>query len=259
MKGLICALVLTGAFVSTAWGQAAPTKVADAAPGDVRIFISNGIRGAVERMRPQLEQAAGGRLVMESGRARDVQSHIEAGQAFEVALLTDSVIDELIAKGKVAKAGRADIAMLRIGVAMRGDAPKPDISTPDALSKAVLGARSVRRNFGVGASVAPVDFLFEKMALGAAGAAKVVPSDNATPDTPPKPGEYDLFFNLASELVTSQAWAYLGLAPEPFQLPVRMTAGIGPLGDAKKAAAVLEVLEGPAFDPALAAFETRRN
>jgi len=46
-------------------------------------------------------------------------------------------------RGKIATGSDVRIASSGVGIAVRADAPKPDISTPDALKRTPLGARTV--------------------------------------------------------------------------------------------------------------------
>jgi len=61
----------------------------------------------------------------------------------DVAIIAAPNIDKLIMAGKVVAGSRADLARSGVGVAMRSGLPKPDISSGDAVKKAVLAANSV--------------------------------------------------------------------------------------------------------------------
>ena len=57
--------------------------------------------------------------------------------------MTATVADDLIKQGRLVAATRTDVARGGIGVAVRAGLPKPDISTVDALKKALLDAKSI--------------------------------------------------------------------------------------------------------------------
>ena len=69
----------------------------------------------------------------------------------------DSGIDELIRQGKLVP-GRTDLTRTGIGIAVRKGARKPDVSTPDALKRALLDARSIGYTdpAGGGLTAAPI-------------------------------------------------------------------------------------------------------
>jgi molybdate transport system substrate-binding protein len=228
-------------------------KLADAKPGDVRLFVSGALRAPIMSVKDALEKATGHPIVVEAGESRMLQSEIEAGQPFEAALITRPVIDDMIAKGRIVPGSRVDIGVVRVGVAVRGDAPKLDIASPDGLKTAILGAREVRRFYGLGASVPTLDNLFAKLDLVSATKDKVIPlgTGKPAPEIPLQAGQYELIINLASEVIPMKGWTYLGLIPEQYQLPVYLAAGIGTEGDASAAKKVIAVLEGPAFGQVL--------
>ena len=251
---LSAALVAVFSLASVSWAQeGGRAKLADAKPGDVRLFVSGALRAPVMAVKDQLEQATGHPIAIEAGELRVLQSEIEAGQPFEAALITRPVIEDMIAKGKVVAGSRVDIGVVRVGVAVRGDAPKLDIASADGLKKAILGAHGVRRFYGVGASVPTLDNLFTKLDLVDSTKATVIPlgTGKPAPEAQLAPGQYELIFNLASEVIPMKGWTYLGLIPEQFQLPVFIAAGVGSQGDAAAAKKVIAVLQGPAFDQVL--------
>jgi molybdate transport system substrate-binding protein len=246
------ALVLFTPIMSDAQ-EGGRVKLADAKPGDVRLFVSGALRAPVEAVRDSLEKATGHHIVIEAGESRMLQTEIIAGQPFEAALITRPVIDDMIAKGRVVQGSRVDIGVVRVGVAIRGDAPKLDITSPDGLKKAILGAHGVRRFYGVGASVPTLDNLFTKLNLVDATKSTVIPLGvgKPAPEAPLQAGQYELIINLASEVIPLKGWTYLGLIPEQYQMPVYLAAGIGTQGDAAAAKKVIAVLQDPAFDQVL--------
>ncbi len=242
-------------------GIAARVKLADAGPEDVRLFVSGALRAPLMAVQPQLEQATGKKVVMEVSESRVLQSEIEAGQPFEAALITCPVVDEMISKGRIVAGSRVDIGVVRVGVAVRGDAPTLDIGTPEGLKKAILGALSIRRFYGLGASVPTLDNLFSKLALTDITKSKMIPlgTGKPAPEAALSAGQYELILNLASEVIPLKGWNYLGLIPEVYQLPVNLSVGIGTRGDASAAKKVIEVLGTSAFDSALEANGMSRN
>jgi molybdate transport system substrate-binding protein len=228
-------------------------KLANAKPGDVRLFVSGALRTPMTTAKVALEKATGHAVVMEVGESRVLQSEIEAGQSFEAALITRPVIDDMIAKGRIVPGSKVDIGVVRVGIAVRGDAPKLDIASPDGLKNAILGAHGIRRFYGRGASVPTLDNLFAKLNVASATKDKVIPlgTGKAAPEAPLPPGRYELIINLASEVIPMKGWTYLGLIPEQYQLPVYLAAGIGTGGNVAAAKMVITFLQGSAFGKVL--------
>jgi len=56
-------------------------------------------------------------------------------------ILAGQALDDLIALGQVAAGSRVDLVRSSIGMAVRAGAPKPDISSVDALKRTLLDAK----------------------------------------------------------------------------------------------------------------------
>jgi len=68
------------------------------------------------------------------------------GEAPDVVIAPPAALDEFAKAGKVDGLARAMLGQVGIGVVVRDGAPKPDVSTTDALKRAVLDAESVVYN-----------------------------------------------------------------------------------------------------------------
>jgi molybdate transport system substrate-binding protein len=240
---------------ASAQDAASTPKLATAQPGDVRIFVAGSMRAPVTAVKAQLEKATGHKVVIEAGESKTLQGEIEAGQPFEVAFLTTAVIDAVAGEGKTVAGSTTPIAVVRIGVSVRGDAPKLDVTTPEGLKKALLGAHSIRRFFGVAASVPIVKNIFDKLDLNEATKDKLVLINNEqpVPEAPLAPGQYELIINLISAIIPMKGWTYLGPIPEQFQMPVPHAAALGATGNAVLGRQVIAVMKSPEFEAALKA------
>jgi molybdate transport system substrate-binding protein len=102
--------------------------------------------GAIEPgIRPALaafEKASGHNIVLTFATAPQIRQRIGAGEVFDVVIAPPAVLDELEKAAKVG-AGRAAIGRVGIGVAVRPGAPLPDISSAEAVKRAVLEADSL--------------------------------------------------------------------------------------------------------------------
>ena len=110
---------------------------------EIRIFASPGVRGAVTALVPQFERATGHRVVAEFVVIAIIKRKIEAGEAFDLAIPSPELIDDLVKQGKVAADTRTVFGRTGLGVAAREGIPKPDISTVDAFKRTLLNAKSV--------------------------------------------------------------------------------------------------------------------
>ena len=110
---------------------------------EIRVLSSVGIKAVVEELAPQFEQATKHKVTTVFDLAGVLKTRIEGGEPFDVAILTPALLDELISKGTVSSASRAEVARVGLGLMIRAGAPKPDVSTVEAFRKTLLAARSI--------------------------------------------------------------------------------------------------------------------
>src|SRR5258706_5614114 len=75
----------------------------------LRVLVSNGMKAAIEELHPKLESAAGCPIELKFNSTAAVRKQIEAGEEFDVTLITSEAIADLIRQGKLAGASRADL------------------------------------------------------------------------------------------------------------------------------------------------------
>ena len=199
MKTRIAAVIATLALASSA------------AAADVRVFCTNGIRAVVEELRPRFEQQTGDKLVLLYEPSSQLRKRIDAGEPFDLAILTTALIDEEIKAGKLAADSRTLLARSGLGVSIRSGAKKPNISTVNGFKSALLNAESITYATQ-GASAAPFEVLVAKLGI----TAQLKPKYNLRP-TAAEVGDA-----VASGIVE------LGIAPVSEILPVRGVDLVGP-------------------------------
>src|ERR1700680_5136407 len=131
---------------------------------ELHVMISDGMKTVVEELTPRIEHSTGRKLAAQFNSSKNLRDKIQAGEPFDAAILTSDVLDDLIQKGKIAAGGRADISRTGLGMGVRAGAEKPDISTPDALKKTLLSAKSISFN-PTGASAAHTYDMFSRMGI----------------------------------------------------------------------------------------------
>jgi len=167
---------------------------------EIKVMSTNALKTVLEELVPQFEKATSHKLSIRFAPAADLKGLIEKGEAFDVAILTAAAIDDLIKKGKLAAATRADITKSAAGVAYRKGAPKPDVSTGDALKRALLAAKSVAY-VGTGATGAEVRKIFERFGIADEMKAKTKLLSGVSAAAAVAKGEAELGFSQVSELI----------------------------------------------------------
>ena len=223
------------------------------APAAVRVLSSNGVRSAIEALRPEIERAIGHPLSIEFSTASSLKTKIEAGEAFDVAILTPALLDDLIAQGKVAADSRIDFARAGVGVGARQGTPAADVSTSGALKSTLLKARSVAFT-AEGQSRSTIDRAFNHLGIAEAMRPKTLLKGPGAAPAAVAAGEAELVLTLMSEILPVPGLTLLGPLPADVQGYVTFTAGRSPNAkDGDAANALLRHLSEPAVTAALKA------
>jgi molybdate transport system substrate-binding protein len=138
-----------------------------------------------------------------------IQKRIVAGEDADVIIMADilgnSLTEEFIKQGKLVASNPVTFAKSGIGVAVRFGAPKPDISSADAVKKSILAAKSIAYSAGASGT-----YLVVKSKV-----ATVKPSEPAG-DVVAR-GEAEIGFHQVSELIPVKGIQYLGPLPAELQ------------------------------------------
>jgi molybdate transport system substrate-binding protein len=107
------------------------------------VFSTIGVRSAAERLFAQFDEVSGHKLGVTWGTAPMLVKRIEGGDTADVVVLSRAGIDALTKLGKIAPGADTTLASSGVGIAVKAGAPKPDISTPEALKRTLLAAKSI--------------------------------------------------------------------------------------------------------------------
>ncbi len=128
---------------------------------------------------------------------------------------------------------------------MREGTPKPDISTADAVKKAVLAAKSVA--YSAGASGAYIVSMFQKMGIADEAKAKTTPVKPGEPvGAVVARGDAEIGFQQISELIPVKGIQYLGPLPPEIQNVTVFSGGVhSGTKEADAATALVKFLTAP--------------
>jgi len=232
-------------FAQQSAAQTARQTTGGQAP--LRVLCSNGVKAAVEELRPQIERATGRRLVIVFDSSQRLMGKIDTGETFDVAILSSANIETLVQKGTIAAGSRADIGRTGVGVGVRAGARKPDISTPEALKQTLLNAKSIAMN-PTGASINY--FNRAVVSLGIAEAVKPKLMLDAEPGRPQMnvaEGKAELVWTQIPEIRFFPGLELAGTLPAELQGYTEFAGGVAAKsGNAQAAAAMMRFLGSPA-------------
>ncbi|HKX10052.1 MAG TPA: substrate-binding domain-containing protein [Stellaceae bacterium] len=217
----------------------------------IKVLSSNGVAGILRELGPTFERSSGQRLAIDLDAASILKRKILDGAAFDVAILTAAIADDLIKAGKLVAATRADIARSGVGVAVRAGAPKPDIGTTEAFRRALLDAKSVAYTTQ-GASGQYFVSLLEKLGIADQVKAKAKTRPSGIIGELLASGEAELAVQQISELMKVSGIELLGPLPPELQSYTTFTAAVSASAKEPAAAkAFIKFLSAPEALPVI--------
>jgi molybdate transport system substrate-binding protein len=203
---------------------------ASAPAAEINAMITTAMKAAVDDMLPPFERATGHKVRVVYGPSGGLARRFNAGEPADLIVIGSEVLDELIRQGKVLP-GRTDIARTGIGIAVKKGAPRPDVSTPEALKRALLAAKSVGHTAPAGGGVTASHLLkmFDKLGIAAEVAAKTrlaAGGPDGRVSVLVSSGEAEIGMQLVSELMSNPDVEVIGMLPAELQMIVVTSAGI---------------------------------
>jgi molybdate transport system substrate-binding protein len=186
------------------------------------VLSSLALKGVLEKFKPAFEEALATQLELRFDATQAILRQLTAGIAADLLVLTAEALEALEKSGQVAKVRR--LGSSGVGVAVRAGAPKPDISSVDALKRALVSAGSVAHS-KVGASGIYFAELLER--LGIAGQLqKRVVVEKGPVGLAVATGEAEIGVQQLCELAPVPGIEIVGPLPDPIQRMTHFSAGI---------------------------------
>jgi molybdate transport system substrate-binding protein len=117
--------------------------ITDLQAAELRILAGGSITGSLNELGPQFERDSGHKLVIHFDSTPNLIKLATSGAPFDLAVVPVDVFKDAAAKARFAPGPTIDIARVGYGVIVRAGAPKPDVSTSDALKQTLLNAQSI--------------------------------------------------------------------------------------------------------------------
>jgi molybdate transport system substrate-binding protein len=197
---------------------------------EVHVMISGGLSAAYNALVPEFEKATGNKVVTAYGPSMGttvnaIPVRLGRGEPADVLILVGYALDDLIKNGKAVAGSKVDLVNSKIGVAVKAGAPKPDISTADAVKRALLAAKSVAYSDSASGVYVSTE-MFNKLGIAddMKDKAKKIP---ATPVAEiVAKGEAELGLQQISELKAVSGVDIVGPLPDSLQKITVFSAGI---------------------------------
>ena len=213
---------------------------------ELKVIAGGSMTALLNELAPPFEKTTGHKLSIHFDSTPNIVARVNAGTPFDVVVVPVDAFKDAGAKVRFAPGPTIDIARVGYGVAIRAGAPKPDISTPDALKKTLLAAQSIA-SVPASAAGAYVTKVFER--LGIADEMKAKTKVQAgPPQTAPAVarGEAELGVFLTNVLIAPGV-ELVGAFPAELQQELVFTSAVAAdTREADAAKAFIDYLKSPA-------------
>jgi molybdate transport system substrate-binding protein len=112
------------------------------AQSEITLLSPDPIKATLEKLVAGFEAKTGTQVKVTYGTGVSTRKTVASGQALDVSLLF-APFAEALKTGNIIPGSATVIARLRLALAVQKGAPKPDISTPEAVKRALLNAKSI--------------------------------------------------------------------------------------------------------------------
>ena len=214
---------------------------------DVKILCASGVREIISELQPRLGQIVGQQVDISFGEAGDLRKRIQGGEIADVAILPRIVLDQVASDGNVVAGTIIDISQSSIGIGVRKDGLRPDISSAEKFRQVLLAAKAIVVTDPASGGVAGVHVadVFRRLGVMDQLAPKLRLTRGQRNATFVANGEADIAVQLSNEIRMVPGIDFIPFPPE-FGRTFVFSAALGTSAkDTNPARTILQFLAGP--------------
>ena len=230
---------------------------------EVKLLAPTAMRAVMLDLAPQFERTSGYKVTVEFATVGVIADRLQKGEAADVTVVSGPLIEDLQKAAKIVAGTRVDVARVGVGVFVRAGAPKPDISSVDAVKRLLQSTRSIGYGDPAAGGVSGVHMasVIERLGLTAELKAKtrLSPNSQVVLEIVAK-GDMDVGIGVTSDTVLVSGVDLVGGLPAEIQNFTLYAAGINSTSkQADAGKALISFMTSPAGQAAARAkgFEPR--
>ncbi|HET6838353.1 MAG TPA: substrate-binding domain-containing protein [Bradyrhizobium sp.] len=218
---------------------------------EVRVMISGGLSAAYNALVPEFERTTGHKVLTAYGPSMGttvnaIPVRLERGEAADVVIMVGYALGDLVSQGKVKAESRVDLVKSLIGICVKAGAPKPDVSSPEALKRALLAAKSIAYSDSASGVYISTE-MFQRLGIAEEmkDKARKIPAEPVAGVV--ARGEAEIGFQQFSEMLPIPGIDIVGPLPPELQKVTIFSAGIAGVSKEPEAGtALIKFLASPA-------------
>jgi molybdate transport system substrate-binding protein len=215
---------------------------------EIKVMLSAAFKEAYLELVPRFERASGHKVENLWVPSVQMMSRLKGGETVDLVILSAASLDEL--RKATLISDRTDLARSGIGVAVKSGARKPDISSGEAVKRAVLAAKGIA--YSTGPSGIYLMELFQRMGIAGEIKSKVKQVQGEPAGGVVARGEAEIAFQQVSELLPVPGIDFVGPLPADIQQITVFSAGLHAAAKQPDAArALVKFLTAPAAAPVI--------
>lgn len=213
---------------------------------EIKVLSTQATEESYKELIPAFEKASGHKVTTIFTGTLDANKRLAAGETYDMIIMSAPSIEEHLKSGKLIAGSRVDLAKSGVAIAVPKGAPKPDISSTEAVKKLLLTAKSI--GYSTGPSGNYFLTLIDKLGV----ANEVKPKLKQTPTgvfvgTIIASREVEFGVQQVSELSHFPGIDYVGALPADIQSYTMFSSGIiAGTKEAEAAKALVKFITSPA-------------
>ena len=196
----------------------------------LKVMSSGGFYSALEELGPLYQKKTGKEVILISGSSMgssptSIPTRLKQGEEADVLCMASPELDKLIAAEFAVPGSRVDLVLSKIGMAVRAGAPKPDISTTEAVINTLRAAKTIGYSASASGTYLSQD-LFPRLGIWdeIKDKAKEVVKDRVASWV--ARGDLEIGFQQVSELLAIPGIDLVGTLPDDIQKVTVFSSGI---------------------------------